>query len=152
MTLTRKQFLRASVALAAVGAAPASAEGPISQMSVADARAAAVAGDLVLLDIRRPEEWAQTGIGDVALEADMTSDKFPEILFEAVGNDRSKPVALICRTGARSTYLSDVLAKNGFTNVINVSEGMAGSKTGPGWLKSGLPVRKPGEAPGCAEC
>jgi hypothetical protein len=28
----------------------------------------------------------------------------------------------------------------GFTNVYNVSEGMAGSKAGPGWIRRGLPI------------
>jgi rhodanese-related sulfurtransferase len=34
------------------------------------------------------------------------------------------------------------LQSQGFTQVYNVKEGMAGSGAGPGWLKRGLPVDK----------
>lgn len=130
----------------------AAEEATVRQMTAEEAREAAIAGEIVLLDIRTPGEWAQTGIGDVAIEADMTSDAFAEILFTAVDNDRSRPVGVICRTGARSSYMTEVLKQNGFTNIVNVPEGMAGSRAGPGWLKKGLPLRKPGDAPGCASC
>ena len=149
--MNRRLFLYAAAA-AAFAPVCSFAESPIREMGAAEAREAAIAGDLVLLDIRRPDEWAQTGVGDVALEADMTSEDFGRILVEAVDGDRNKPVALICRTGARSSYLSDVLAKNGFTNIVNVREGMAGSSAGDGWVKKGLPLRQAGEEAGCRTC
>jgi hypothetical protein len=33
-----------------------------------------------------------------------------------------------------------VLAKNGVTGILDVSEGMAGGPNGKGWIPSGLPV------------
>ena len=38
------------------------------------------------------------------------------------------------------------LKKAGFTNVINVAEGMVGGPHGQGWIKTGLPIR-PGTGP-----
>ena len=56
----------------------------------------------------------------------------------------SDPIALICRTGNRTTQVQRYLQGQGFTNVYNVKEGMAGSGAGPGWIKRGLPVESCG--------
>ena len=66
---------------------------------------------------------------------------FVRNLAEALGGNRSSPVALICAIGGRSAHMQRILATAGFTNVIDVSEGMFGSSAGPGWLKRGLPVK-----------
>ena len=63
-----------------------------------------------------------------------------EQLLGEVKGDRSAPIALICRTGNRTTQVQRYLQSQGFTQVYNVREGMAGSGAGPGWLKRGLPV------------
>jgi rhodanese-related sulfurtransferase len=57
-----------------------------------------------------------------------------------VGGDRTAPIALICRTGNRTTQVHRFLKAQGFTQVYNVREGMAGSGAGPGWLARRLPV------------
>ena len=44
------------------------------------------------------------------------------------------------RTLTASTQVQRYLQSQGFTNVYNVKEGMAGSGAGPGWIKRGLPV------------
>ncbi|MFQ5785148.1 MAG: rhodanese-like domain-containing protein, partial [Alphaproteobacteria bacterium] len=61
-------------------------------------------------------------------------------VLAVVGRDRNAPIALICASGRRSGYARDLLAKNGFTRVYSIAEGMAGSARGPGWLARGLPV------------
>jgi hypothetical protein len=38
------------------------------------------------------------------------------------------------------------LASAGFTDVLDVPEGMLGSGAGPGWIASALPLRAPTEA------
>ena len=52
------------------------ANAEIVKMTPDVAREKALAGELVLIDIRRPEEWAETGVPDVALLLDMTSREF----------------------------------------------------------------------------
>ena len=65
---------------------------------------------------------------------------FTNALLDQVKGDKNAPIALICRTGNRTTQVQRYLQSQGFTQVYNVKEGMAGSMAGPGWLRRGLPV------------
>ncbi len=105
------------------------------------AHRAATAGMVALIDIRRPDEWALTGIGEGAHPLDMLRPDFDAALARIVGNDRAAPVALICARGVRSARLAARLQRAGFTRIIDVPEGMLGSAAGPGWIARGLPVR-----------
>ena len=111
-----------------------------SALSVEDAHRQAGAGEIFLIDIRRPDEWARTGVGEGAVPLDMRREDFAQALLQVTGGRRDVPVALICARGVRSRYLSEALIEAGFTNVIDVPEGMLGSGAGPGWLRAGLPV------------
>ena len=102
----------------------------------------ATEGDIHLIDIRRPDEWEKTGSGEGATRLDMRRDDFVDELIALTGGDRSAPVALICARGVRSARMTNRLVAAGFTNIIDVPEGMLGSKAGPGWLKSNLPLVK----------
>ncbi|MEP1768224.1 MAG: rhodanese-like domain-containing protein [Sulfitobacter sp.] len=97
-------------------------------------------GKILLLDIRRPNEWAATGSGAGAQRLDMRREDFVDALLKLVAGDRSAPIALICARGVRSHRTSRRLQNAGFTNVIDVPEGMLGSHVGPGWIKRGLPL------------
>ena len=105
-----------------------------------EALAKAKAGEILLIDIRTPSEWRQTGVAPEAHRIDMTDPRFVERLLQDMGGDKSAPIALICRTGNRSGYVQQQLQKMGFSQVYNVPEGMAGSRSGPGWVRRGLPV------------
>ena len=109
-------------------------------LSVTEAYAAAKSQDLLLVDIRRPDEWEATGIGAGATPIDMRRDDFIAALDQLTSGDRSTPVALICARGVRSKHLGKALKDAGYLRVIDVPEGMLGSFAGPGWLKTGLPV------------
>lgn len=110
-------------------------------MSAPDALAAADKGEIVLVDIRTRGEWKLTGLAKPALAISMHEAGFVRNLAKALGGNRANPVALICATGGRSAHMQRILATAGFTNVIDVSEGMIGSGAGPGWLRRGLPVK-----------
>jgi len=112
-------------------------------LSVQDAHAKSVAGDIVLIDIRRPDEWSRTGIGEGARPLDMRRDDFTDELLKITAGRTDTPVALICARGVRSRKMSARLTEAGFTQIIDVPEGMLGSGAGPGWLRSKLPVTKP---------
>jgi rhodanese-related sulfurtransferase len=82
-----------------------------------------------LVDVREPEEWAETGVPQGAaliplgdLESRAASD---------LAADR--PVYVICRSGNRSRTGSDILVGLGFTEVYNVDGGVTA------WLDAGLP-------------
>lgn len=110
------------------------------QLDVAQAHRSAVSGDILLVDIRTPREWRATGIGQGAQPLDMRRDDFVAALLQLTDGDQSGPIALICARGVRSARLSNQLTEAGFTNIIDVPEGMLGSAAGPGWVRSGLPV------------
>ncbi|WP_420557317.1 rhodanese-like domain-containing protein [Roseovarius sp.] len=111
-----------------------------SELSVRDAFDAAQAGDVLLIDIRTPEEWRETGIGQGAHPIDMRRSDFIAALDSLTGARKDAPIALICARGVRSARLGRALVNAGYTNTVNVPEGMLGSRAGPGWIASGLPV------------
>jgi rhodanese-related sulfurtransferase len=96
----------------------------------------------ILIDIRTPGEWAETGVAEGALTIDMTDPMFMRKISEAVGGDRAKPIALICRTASRSSTVQQVMMQMGYINVINVEGGMVGNRADKGWIKHGLPLEK----------
>lgn len=112
-------------------------------LEVRQAHTRAKAGDLVLVDVRRPSEWRASGVpaSGHAITMHQNGRRFLSQLLEAAGGDKSRPLALICATGGRTTWLQARLRKAGFTNLYNVTEGMKGSRFGAGWLKKGLPIR-----------
>ncbi len=95
---------------------------------------------LILIDIRRPDEWALTGVAAGAATLDMRDTDFVKSLDRLTAGNRAAPVALICARGVRSRRLAAKLTAAGFTSVLDVSEGMLGSAAGPGWIARGLPV------------
>ncbi len=95
---------------------------------------------LILVDIRRPDEWALTGVARGAALIDMRDEDFVKTLDRLTGGNRAAPIALICAKGVRSRRTAAKLTKAGFASVLDVSEGMLGSAAGPGWIARGLPV------------
>ncbi len=98
-------------------------------------------GGVTLVDIRRPEEWKQTGIvaGSEMITAFTKrgglhpefADKF---LKRFTPEDR---VIIICRTGNRTERLAQALVKElGWKNVYNVEKGITD------WIRRGHPVEK----------
>ena len=114
-------------------------------LAAPEAYAQAQAGKLTLIDIRRPDEWRQTGVAKDALQINMAHPQgtagFVQQVTAELGGDRNAPIGLICRTGNRTTQMQQVLREAGFTQVYNIKEGMAGSAAGPGWIARGLPLQ-----------
>ena len=113
------------------------------QLDAIQAHTRAEAGKLVLIDVRTEEEWRETGIGTSAVPISMLDRAFLQKLDAAVGGDKTKPIAMICASGVRSAMVARALANYGFSRVYDVSEGMDGSRAGPGWLARKLPVKQP---------
>jgi len=105
-----------------------------------EAHRAALAGEIILIDIRRPDEWQETRVGEGAIGLDMREENFVPTLVALRRANPGKPIALICRTGNRTGYVTSALAKQGFPGLVDVNEGMQGGANGPGWLKRGLPT------------
>ena len=141
-TLIRRLAALAMLAMAGYGCSVESA-GP--ELTAQEANRRVQAGEMVLVDIRRPEEWRQTGVAKGAARIDMRDPAFADKLLRLTGGNPNAPVGIICRTGNRTTQLQQALIGAGFTQVYNVREGMAGSQAGPGWIRQGLPVEPCGQ-------
>ncbi len=94
---------------------------------------------VAIIDIRRPEEWQQTGIvkGSKTITFfDKTGRINPNFVpeFTAV-TDPNQPVVLICRTGNRTKAASQAIAQQlGYKEVLNVTHGITG------WIAEKRPV------------
>ena len=121
-----------------------------TQMALADvvvmaadrAYEAATNGKIVIVDVRTPEEWARSGVPRGAIAIDMRSPEFIGRLRSLFERYPGKSVAMICARGVRSTRLTTELEKHGFSDLINIREGMFGSSSGPGWFARELPVSR----------
>jgi rhodanese-related sulfurtransferase len=100
-------------------------------------------GEIVLVDIRRPSEWQETGVASVARPITMHEDGFVAKLEKLIKANPGKKVALICAGGVRSARMQSILSNMGVTDAIDVTEGMMGNGDKPGWIARGLPVRQP---------
>ncbi|MDP7151285.1 MAG: rhodanese-like domain-containing protein [Paracoccaceae bacterium] len=109
-------------------------------LTATDAYAAMEQGNLILIDVRRPDEWMATGVADGAWLLNMQDERFGGYLMAVLDRNPDKDIAIICRTGSRTAQLMKVLAENGITRVQDVAEGMLGGPRGTGWIKTGLPV------------
>ncbi len=97
---------------------------------------------MILIDIRTPEEWQETGVAENAHRIDMTDPLFVAKLAKLTGGDRARPIALICRTANRTRTVQQALLQGGYAAVINVEGGMIGNSADQGWIRHGLPVVK----------
>ncbi len=141
---TRRVFIFMGLAFVPTSALAQTAAQLIAskKLSVEDAHELAKAGAIILVDIRRPDEWAATGVGEGATPLDMRRKDFLVQLDVLVNGDKTKPVAVMCARGVRSKWLSTQLENAGYSQIIDVPEGMLGSRAGPGWVRIGLPVEK----------
>jgi rhodanese-related sulfurtransferase len=117
-----------------------------------EARSMAERGELTIIDVRLPVEWERTGVPLGAMTISLQDQTlqpradFVTDVLEALGNDPTKPIALICASGHRSAYAQQLLTASGFTDVHDISEGVVGGEYGPGWLARSLPTEP------CRDC
>ncbi len=114
------------------------------RMSPQDVAAEIAAGKAVLVDVRTPEEWAETGVAKDATPIDMTSPSFMNEVHKLAGDNPGKRLAFICRSGNRSGQVTQALeAQTDLADLIDVAGGMLGKGADIGWIAAGLPVRAP---------
>ena len=118
---------------------------PANRLTPDEAHAEANAGERMLIDLRTPAEWTETGVAEGAVTLDFNASgggaAFVDQVLDLAEGDRGRPIALICARGNRSGRAWHLLDEAGFTDVKDVSEGMLGNDLGPGWLGRGLPTR-----------
>lgn len=136
--MDRRLFLMLSAAALAL---PATSQAVTRDIWSAPEVSEALEADAVrLVDVRSRPEWIETGLAKGAWPVSMHERGFENRLFAARDLSAGKPVALICATGGRSARLLAALKRAGYSDFIDVSEGMHGSRRGPGWIARGLPM------------
>lgn len=90
--------------------------------------------NITIIDIRRPDEWRQTGVikNSKLLTMFDARGQFQQNFVNRIRLlPKDKPIVLICHTGSRSQVGSKFLAKEmGFSKVYNVEGGITGWKRG----------------------
>jgi rhodanese-related sulfurtransferase len=128
----RFRLLPLSLVLPAVAALAAD----VPRLTAPEAAARLQAGDAVLVDVREPSEWKETGVAAPAVlleKSDFDGAKAAWAPFlKKVGKDRT--IILYCRSGGRSGRVAETLAAQGYT-VVN-----AGAFKD--WAAAGLPTRR----------
>ena len=99
--------------------------------------------DVVIIDVRTPGEWQQTGIVEGSIPIMFFNEKnqplTDEWLAQAAAHvSEDKKLILICRTGNRSGVIANYLVKvQGYEEVFNVKGGIVS------WKRAGYPTVKP---------
>ena len=90
------------------------------------------AGEVVVLDVRTPEEFAAGHLAG-AINVDFKRDDFASRLSEL---DRGRTYLVYCRSGNRSTRALPILDELGFGRVVNLDGGVLA------WEKAGCSLEK----------
>jgi rhodanese-related sulfurtransferase len=114
----------------------------VEKSTPANANQEVAAGRMILIDIRRPDEWAATGVAQSARPMDMRDQSFISRVQAIAKANPDKKIALICRTGVRSKRMSSTLEGLGLDNIVDVVGGMKGNSSNSGWIAQGLPLRQ----------
>ncbi len=107
---------------------------PISStrtMSVLDLKDKLEKKEVLLLDVREPNEWEEDGIIEGA-----KCIHFAELSENTGSLPKDKPIAVTCSVGNRSSIAVSILEKAGFTDVVNVLGGMTA------WTNLGYSIQK----------
>lgn len=111
---------------------------PVQRLSAREAHDRQRAGEIILIDVRTPEEWRQTGVPQGAQRATLQDADFLKQVMGHAGGFEA-PVAFICRSGQRSGQAAAQARSVGFMQIYNVVGGVEGPD---GWLAERLPVTR----------
>jgi rhodanese-related sulfurtransferase len=122
-------------ALFGLGASVAVA-GQVAKLSPTEAAERVAQGKAVLVDVREPDEWADTGVAAPAVLLPMSDFNGAQKLWKPfLEQNAGKELILYCRSGARSGRVAQKLADQG-KSVANAG----GFRE---WEAADLPVRQP---------
>ena len=94
-------------------------EGKISSLSVSEFAATIASPDVQLVDVRTPDEFANGNIPG-SVNIDVLTGHFSETASASL--DKSRTVAVYCRSGNRSKNAAKVLSMMGY-NVVELDKG-----------------------------
>lgn len=94
--------------------------GGYTNMNVADFADYIKSPEVQLIDVRTPQEYAEGHIG-TAQNINFFDSNFNNKARHTL--DKSRPVAVYCKSGKRSAAAAEILAKDGY-KVVNLSGGI----------------------------
>ena len=109
----------------------------INTITVKQAYEGVTSGTHILVDVRRLEEWNETGRPKGSFGITLHDPAFVNKVSQLVEGNKDAAIAMSCQAGGRSLKGSNKLADVGFTNVSNVEGGFME------WEKQGLPIDEP---------
>lgn len=74
--------------------------------------------DIIVIDVRTPDEIAQTGAIENSINIDFKSSDFKEKISAL---DKDKEYILFCKSGNRSGQASKIMVEMGFSNINNLN-------------------------------
>lgn len=74
--------------------------------------------DIIVIDVRTPDEIAQTGAIENSINIDFKASDFKEKISVL---DKDKEYILFCKSGNRSGQASKIMAEMGFSNINNLN-------------------------------
>jgi rhodanese-related sulfurtransferase len=125
--------LRHFLAFAVTAVALVAAEVP--KVTPAEAARLVADGKAVIVDVREPKEWKETGVAAPAVllpKSDFDGDQ--KMWTDFLAKNKDKEVILYCRSGHRAGLVGEALAAKGVktANLGGFNE----------WSGAGMPVRK----------
>lgn len=122
-----KTFL-ALLALIAVSVSLCFAAGKIDVTSTEAKALIAKNKQVVLLDVRTPDEFRQAHLrGALLIPLAELQKRVSEV-------PRNRPLLVYCAVGARSSTAAAILASKGYREIYHMSDGLVG------WYKQGFPI------------
>ena len=107
----------------------------VPKITPQDAHQGVLSGDLILIDVREPNEWANTGCAENANPIALQNENFVEEVLKLTGNNKSASIAVCCKSGMRGDKAGKLLKAADFTKVVNVEGGILR------WISDKLPVK-----------
>jgi phage shock protein E len=104
----------------------------VTLVSPTDAQTLIESGDVEVVDVRTPEEYAEGHIEGATL-VDFYEPDFADRIAEL---DRGQEYVVYCRSGNRSSQATALMAEQGFAAVNDVDGGIVA------WEAAGLPVTR----------
>ena len=105
-----------------------SAAEPFGRLSPQDAKARVTSGELQIVDVREPWEYARDHIPNATLTP------LGQIIAKPQDVIKSDNVIFVCEVGQRSAVAAEMAAALGMQHVFNLEGGMQA------WRTAGLPV------------
>ncbi len=101
-----------------------------AELSVDEVTAMYQQADVLIVDVREPEEYAEGHIPQATL---VPLGQLGEVLPQL---DQTKTIVFVCRSGRRSNSALQLAQEKGLTNVHHMAGGMLA------WIEAGNPVDK----------